>query len=194
MTQALRQLAQDFLSAILFFAIYALTGSLYAAAGVAIAVGVGQLLRLRLLGRPIAPMQWMSLALVIVLGGATVLLHTPRLMLVKPSIGHFAVAAIMLRRGWMAPYLPPIAQQHVPPAVIVAAGYAWAALLAALGAANLFFAIFADLTTWAWFVSFGAIGAKAVALLTQYLVFRAIVRQRIAAARALVPAVVMEAP
>jgi intracellular septation protein A len=194
MTQALRQLAQDFLSAILFFAIYLLTGSLYAGAGIAIAVGVGQLLRLRLLGRPIAPMQWMSLALVVVLGGATVLLHTPRLMLIKPSIAHFAVAAIMLRRGWMTPYLPPIVQQQVPPSVIVAAGYAWAALLAALGAANLFLAMFGDLTTWAWFASFGAIGAKGVALLAQYLVFRAIVRRQLVVARRLAPAAVMETP
>lgn len=194
MTQALRQLAQDFLSAILFFAVYFLTGSLYAGAAIAIAVGVGQLLRLRLLRRPIAPMQWMSLALVIVFGAATVLLNTPRLMLIKPSIGHFAVAAIMLRRGWMAPYLPPIVRQHVPPGVIVAAGYAWAALLAALGTANLYFAIFADLSTWAWFASFGAIGAKALALVAQYLVFRAIVRRRLFAARALAPAALMEAP
>jgi intracellular septation protein A len=40
MRQALRQLFEDFLSSILFFALYAVTSSLYLGAAVAIAVGI----------------------------------------------------------------------------------------------------------------------------------------------------------
>jgi len=64
----------------------------------------------------------------------------------------------------------------------VAAGYAWAALLAALGLANLFIALRFDIATWAWFISVGSVGATRTAFALQYGVFRAIVRQRIARA------------
>ena len=124
-------------------------------------------------------MQWMSLGLVVVLGGATMLTQSPRFMMVKPTIVHFGVAAVMLRRGWMLRYLPEIVLRNVPEPTIVAAGYAWAALLAALGFANLIIALGFDLITWAWFISVGAVGAKLIAFAPQYGVFRTIARQRI---------------
>src|SRR5271167_18102 len=159
MKQALWQLLNDFLSTILFVLVYALSGSLFAAAGVAVAAGLTQLARLRLMRRRIEPMQWMSLGLVVVLGGATLLMHSPRFMMLKPTIVHFAVAAVMLRRGWMIRYLPEVARRNVSEAIVVVAGYAWAGLLAALGLANLVIALDFDFATWAWFVSVGAIGA-----------------------------------
>ena len=180
MKQALGQLLSDFLSAILFLAVYLLSGNLFAAAGIAVAAGLAQLARLKLAGRRIEPMQWMSLGLVVVLGGATVLTQSPRFIMVKPSIIHFAVAAAMLRRGWMIRYLPEIVLRNVPEPTIVAAGYAWAALLTALGLTNLIIALHFDFVTWAWFISFGSVGAKLAAFVLQYGVFRAIVRQRIA--------------
>ena len=180
--QALPQLLSDFLSAILFLAVYAVSGSLFAAAGIAVAAGLVQLARLRLTRRRIEPMQWMSLGLVVVLGGATMLTQSPRFIMIKPSIVHFAVATVMLRRGWMLRYLPEIVVRNVPRPTIVAAGYAWAALLAALGLANLFIALRFDFATWAWFISVGSVGAKLTAFALQYGVFRAIVRQRIAQA------------
>jgi intracellular septation protein len=180
MKQALWQLLNDFLSAILFLLVYALSGSLFAAAGVATAAGVAQLVRLRLARRRVEPMQWISLGLVVVLGGATLLTQSPRFMMLKPTFVHFAIAAVMLRRGWMIRYLPEIARQKVPEAMVVAAGYAWAGLLAALGLANLVIALYCDFATWAWFISVGAGGAKVAAFALQYAVFRTIVRQRLA--------------
>ena len=73
MKQALRQLLSDFLSAILFLVVYAVSGSPFAAGGIAVAAGLGQLIRLKLTHRQIEPMQWMSLGLVVVLGSATML-------------------------------------------------------------------------------------------------------------------------
>jgi intracellular septation protein len=86
----------------------------------------------------------------------------------------------MLRRGWMLRYLPEIVRRRVPEPTIVGAGYAWAALLAALGLTNLIIALRFDFTTWAWFVSVGSVGAKLAAIALQYGVFRTIIRQRIA--------------
>jgi intracellular septation protein len=178
--QALGQLLSDFLSAILFLVVYALSGNLVAAAAIAVAAGVAQLVRLRLLRRRVEPMQWMSLGLVVVLGGATMLTQSPRFLMIKPTIVHFAVSGVMLRRGWMIRYLPEIVLRNVAESTIVATGYAWAGLLAAIGLANLIIALQFDFATWAWFISVGAIGAKLAAFALQYGVFRAIVRQRTA--------------
>jgi len=177
--QAFRQLLGDFLSAILFLVVYAVSGSLFAAAGIAVAAGLAQLAHLRLTRRRIEPMQWMSLGLVVVLGGATMLTQNPRFIMIKPTIVHFAVAAVMLRRGWMIRYMPQIVLRNVPEPTLVAAGYAWAALLAGLGLTNLFIALRFDFITWAWFISVGSVGAKLAAFALQYGVFLAIVRQRI---------------
>ena len=100
--------------------------------------------------------------------------------MVKPSLVHFGVAAGMFRRGWMVAYITPIARQNVPAAVIVAAGYAWAVLMAALGLTNAVIALDFDLTTWAWFILVGSVGAKLGAVALQYTVFRTIVRRRLA--------------
>jgi len=183
MKQALRPLAEDFLSAIVFFAIYALTGSLSIGVGLAVALGLMQIARRKLAAQPIEPMQMMSLALVIVLGGASLFFNTPRFIMVKPSVIQLSIAAIMLRRGWMVRYLPPIVVQYVPQRAIDAAGYAWAALLATLAVVNLIVATQFSVATWGVFVSFGSIGAKAAVFAAQYVVFRVIVTHRIAVER-----------
>ena len=76
MKQAFRQLLSDFLSAILFL-LYAVSGGLFAAARIAVIAGLVQLAWLSLTRRRIEPMQWMSLGLVVVLGGATMLTRAP---------------------------------------------------------------------------------------------------------------------
>jgi len=81
--QALQQLIGDFLSAILFLVIYAISGNLVAAAGIAVAAGLAQFARLNLIGRRIEPVQWMSLGLVVMLGGTTMLTQSPRFMMVS---------------------------------------------------------------------------------------------------------------
>jgi intracellular septation protein len=181
--QALQQLVQDFLSTIFFFALYAVTHNLYLGVGAGMAVGLAQLARRKLAGQRTEPMQWMSLGLVIVLGGATLLFHTPRFMMLKPTIAHLAIAAVMLRRGWMTRYLPPIAQQYLDQSVIDAAGYAWAALQVALAVANVVLALEVSFAVWGFCVSFGNIASTLTAFGLQYVVFRAIIIRRITAAR-----------
>ena len=194
MKQALGQLINDFLSAIFFFAVYSLTGSIVAGTTIAIAVGATQFIRLKLARRAIEPMQWMSLGLVLVLGAATLLTQSPRFMMLKPSFVHFDIAAVMLRRGWMTRYLPEIARENLPETAIIGAGYAWAGLMVALGATNLVIATQSDIRVWAWFISFGAIGAKLAALLLQYAVFRMIVTRKLRRTRAAIDSARLPAP
>jgi len=150
------------------------------ATGVAIAGAIGQVIYSRLKGKPLGYMTWASLALVIVLGGATLLTNDPRFVLAKPSIAHFAIGAIMLKRGWMMRYLPPIVVETIPQYVTIA-GYAWAALMFALGAGVIAVASTGDLKLWAFYVSVIAIGAKIAAFAIQYVAFRVLITGRLRA-------------
>ncbi len=175
----MRQLFEDLLATILFLVVYILSGDIFVATGIAIAAGVVQISYLKAKGRTIDMMQWGSLALVIVLGGATIATRDGRFIMIKPTIVHFAIAAIMLRRGWMGRYLPRIASDNLPEPVVVGAGYAWAALMVALGLTNLVIAWAFDEHVWVWFISVGAVGAKVVFALGQLLLFRYLVRRRL---------------
>jgi intracellular septation protein A len=183
MRTALQQLLSDFLSAIVFLALYLATGSVTLATSIAIAVGIAQFAFMKLTGRPIDAMQWLALGLVLVLGAATLITQDSRFIMVKPTVIHWAIGAVMLRHGWMTRYLPPIAHDNLPAGVMISAGYAWAALMLALGAINLVVALTMSFNAWAWFITFGAIGAKVVAFLAQYWIFRSIIRRALGAAR-----------
>jgi intracellular septation protein A len=184
MQTALYQLAEDFLSTIAFLIVYFVTGNLYVAVIVAIAVGIGQFVVLKRRGRTPDVMAWLSLGLVIALGGAALITNDSRFIMAKPSVAHFAVAAVMLRRGWMARYMPDVMKQNVPEAVLVGFGYAWAALMIALGLANLYVASRYSIEIWAWFISVFAVGAKVVVFLIQFLVLRILVRRKLRLAAA----------
>jgi hypothetical protein len=128
-------------------------------------------------------MTWASLGLVIVLGGATILTSDISFVLAKPAIAHFAVGVIMLKRGWMLRYMPPLVADTIPEYVTVA-GFAWAALMFALGAGTIAAAMTGDIKLWTIYVSVVALGAKVAAFAIQYVVFRLAVTSRIRAARA----------
>ena len=177
------RLGTDFLSAIVFLTLYLTTGNVVLATSVAIAGAVAQVVYSRVKGQRLNFMTYASLALVIVLGSATLLTNDPRFVLAKPSIAHFAIGAIMLKRGWMLRYLPPIVTETIPEYVTIA-GYAWAALMFALGAGTIAVASTGDLKLWALYVSVVLIGAKLTAFAVQYVAFRVVVTNRIRAARA----------
>jgi len=177
MKQALSHLLNDLLSAILFLIVYLTTANVTVAAAVAITVGLAQIAVQRFTGRRIWPMQWISLLVVIVLSAASIATQSPRFVMLKPSLGHFAIAAAMLKRGWMSRYLPEIAQRYLPDNAAVVTGYAWAGLMVLLGLANILIALYAPFAIWVWFISVGAIGAKVAAFVLQYAVFRAMIRR-----------------
>ena len=170
-------LATDFFSTIVFLALYLTTGNVVLATSVAIAGSVAQVIYSRVKGQPLGFMTYASLALVIVLGGATLLPSDPRFVLAKPAIAHFAIGTIMLKRGWMLRYVPAIVSETIPEYVTLA-GYAWAALMFALGAGTIAIALTGDMKLWAIYVSVVAVGAKIAAFAVQYVAFRMLVRSR----------------
>jgi len=183
MTSVFAKLATDFLSAIVFLAIYVATGNMVLATAVAIAGAVGQVIYARIRGQSLGFMTGASLALVILLGSMTLMTNDARFMLAKPAIAHFAIGAIMLKRGWMLRYVPPIVVEHAADYVTIA-GYAWAGLMFALGAGTIAVAMTGDLKLWALYVSVVAVGAKIAAFAVQYIAFRILIPGRVRAARA----------
>ena len=183
MKDVFAKLLTDFLSTIVFLALYLTSGSVVLATSVAIAGSVAQVVYSRIRGQPLSFMTYASLALVIVLGSVTLLTSDPRFVLAKPSIAHFAIGAIMLKRGWMLRYMPPIVTETIPEYVTIA-GYAWAALMFALGLGTIAVALTGDLRLWTIYVSVVAVGAKLAAFAVQYAAFRILITNRIRAARA----------
>jgi intracellular septation protein len=181
MKDVFARLGADFFSTILFIAIYLTTDNVLLATGVAIAGAIAQVIYSRVKGKELGYMTWASLALVIVLGSATLLTHDPRFVLAKPAIGHFAIGVIMLKRGWMLRYMPPIVTQTIPEYVTFA-GYAWAALCFALGAGTIGVAMTGDMKLWTFYVTVVLVGAKIAAFAIQYIAFRVLVGSRIRAA------------
>jgi intracellular septation protein len=174
------RLGTDFLSTLIFLALYLTSGNLMLATGVAIAGAVAQIIHARVRGQSLNFMAYASLALVIVLGGATLMTEDPRFVLAKPAIAHFAIGVIMLKRGWMLPYVPQVVAQTIPQYVTIA-GYAWAALMFALGLGTIAIAMTGDMRLWVIYVSVVAVGAKIIAFVVQYVLFRFLVTNRLRA-------------
>ncbi|MGT2440565.1 inner membrane-spanning protein YciB [Bradyrhizobium betae] len=184
MKDVFARLASDFLSAIIFLVIYLATDNVVLATSVAIAGAIAQVIYARVKGHQLSFMTYASLGLVVVLGAVTLLTNDPRFMLAKPAIAHFAIGIIMLKRGWMLRYMPPIVTETVPE-YVTAAGYVWAALMFVIGAGTIAVASTGDLKLWAFFISVVAGGAKILAFAVQYIVLRLVVTsRRRAAARA----------
>lgn len=89
----------DLLPIILFFVAYKVT-DIYVATGVAIAASVAQIAWLMMRRRPIEPMQWLSLGIIVVFGGLTLFLRDESFIKWKPTIlyGAFALALIGAQR------------------------------------------------------------------------------------------------
>ena len=180
-------LAADLFSTLLFVALYALTHSVYVATALAIAGGVGQIAWLRLRGAAIDAMQWVSLGLVVVFGGASLMTHDARFIMLKPTLIYAAIGAVMLRPGWMIRYQPPLALRWSGD-VANAFGYVWAGLMFVTGALNLVLVAQGDPKLWAWFIGVVPLASKLALFAVQYLTTRFVVRSRMRASVALAAA------
>ena len=95
-------LIEDFAGTILFLAIYQLTHEMMWAAAAGIALSVGQVGWRLSTGRGVDALQWVSLGLVLVTAGASLVTHDPRFVMLKPSVIYLIVGGVMLKRGWMS--------------------------------------------------------------------------------------------
>jgi intracellular septation protein A len=178
---AARPLLNDFLSTIFFVVLIAAGVEVRIATACAIGFGVVHLAVLKALRRPVAALQWASLGLVLVFGAASLLTQDPRYLMAKPTLVYLAIAAVMLKRGWMLRYMPPIARAHGE-ALMVAFGYVWAGLMALTAVANLVVAVWFT-RDWPLFMAVVPTASKIALFAVQYLTVRQVVRRRIMAER-----------
>jgi len=180
---ALRPLASDFLPTIAFAILVATHASVPVATVGALGVALAQMLVQRaLLKRPIPLLQWASIGLVLVFGAIGFATDDARFLMVKPSIVYLAVGAVMLKRGWMLRYLPPVASGHAD-GLMIGWGYAWAGLMFASAAANLVVAWTLP-ALWPAYLAVVPLASKLMMFAVQYASIRLIVRRKILAARA----------
>ena len=175
-------IAADLFSTLFFVGVYAATHSVYWATGLGIATGVLQVAYLTLRRAPVDAMQWGSLGLVVVFGGAALLTRDPRFVMLKPSLIYVALGVMMARRGWMVRYIPPIARGWSEDVTTVF-GYLWSAMMFATAALNLALVYQGDPQAWAWFIGVFPIASKIGLFAVQYLTTRLIVRNRMRGAQ-----------
>jgi intracellular septation protein A len=167
----------DLLSTLLFVGLFALTGSVLIATVLAVVAGFSHVLYLRVKGRSVELIEWVSLGLVAVLGGASLLTHDPRFVMLKPTFIYIGVGCAMTKRGWMLRYLPPQAEGLVDD-VTTRFGYAWSGMMFLTAALNLAVVARADAGVWALFIAVFPPASKVVLFLGQYFTTRAAVIAR----------------
>jgi intracellular septation protein A len=178
---AIRPLVWDFFPTIVFAALTAMHLDVRLAIAAAVGAGVIQLIIVKITGREIGLLQWAGLGLAVVFGGVSFITGDPRFVMAKPTLIYFAVAVVMLKRGWMLRYMPEDARKHGA-SLMIGWGYAWAGLMALTGVANAIVAVWFT-KEWAGFIAIVPLVSKFLMFGVQYASVRHIVRDRIIAER-----------
>jgi intracellular septation protein len=160
----------DFFPIALFFAAYKIW-DIYVATGVAIAATVAQIAWLRYSTGKVEPMQWVSLGIIIVFGGATILAHDETFIKWKPTVlywlmgGALAGGLLVFRKNLLKSLMG--AQLELPEPAWRAMNWSWIGFFAVMGVLNLWVAFNFDTDTWVNFKLFGGLGLMAVFVIAQ---------------------------
>jgi intracellular septation protein len=153
------QLLADYFPLILFFLAFKWQGIMVATA-VAIAASIAQIAWFKRKGT-VSAVHWISLAIIVVFGGATLILQDEVFIKWKPTVLYGAFCATLLvgklafRRDLIAYLLKDIV---LPPAVWTRVTWAWAGFFAAMALLNWYVAFHYATETWVNFKVWGGIG------------------------------------
>ena len=162
----------DFFPIILFFAAFKLWG-IYVATGVAIVATIVQIGWLRYSTGKVEPMQWMSLGVIVLFGGATIVAQNDTFIKWKPTVlywlmgGALLVGQLFFRKNLLRSLMG--AQMTLPDAAWRVMNWSWIAFFAVMGVINLWVAFNFDTDTWVNFKLFGGLGLMAVFVVAQAL-------------------------
>ena len=160
----------DFFPIILFFVAFKVWG-IYAATGVAIVATIAQIAYLRIKTGKIEPMQWVSLGVIVLFGGATLLAQSETFIKWKPTVlywlmgGALLVGQLFFKKNFIKSLMG--AQMELPDSVWRTVNWAWAGFFATMGVLNLWVAYNFDTDTWVNFKLFGGMGLMLVFILAQ---------------------------
>ena len=151
----------DFFPILLFFVAFKVWG-VFVATGVAIVATFAQIAYLRHKTGKVEPMQWLSLGIIVVFGGATLLFHNEAFIKWKPTVLYWAMGGALLGSYWiMGKNLIQklmSAQVSLPQPVWNTLNYSWAIFFIVMGFINIWVAYQFDLDTWVTFKMFGGMG------------------------------------
>jgi intracellular septation protein len=160
----------DLFPVILFFIAFKLA-DIYVATAAAIAATFAQVGWLKLRGRKVDTMLWASLAIIVVFGGATLLLQDETFIKWKPTILYWLFAAVLAGGELVFRHNPIRAllgeQLQLPDHAWRTLNRSWAGFFAFMGAANLFVAYNFSTDAWVNFKLFGGIGLMLLFVLAQ---------------------------
>ncbi len=164
------KLLSDLLPLLLFFAAYQ-QYDIYVATQVLIGATVLQLAVMKLCGRPIERMHWITLILVAGFGALTLAFRDPRFIMWKPTLVNWLFAAALLfseyfmARGLLRRMFDKIGTFH--PAVLRRLNLAWVLFLFGEGLLNLYVAYNFPESVWVNFKLFGLTGLSLLFILGQ---------------------------
>jgi len=160
----------DLFPVILFFAAYKLA-DIYVATAVAIAATAAQIGWVWLRQRKVDNMLWVSLALIVVFGGTTLLMRDEVFIKWKPTVLYWLFAAVLLiaRQFFDRNLIRAMMAQQIrlPEPLWERLNIAWIVFFALMGVLNLFVAFNFDTDVWVNFKLFGAMGLMLLFILAQ---------------------------
>ena len=160
----------DFFPILLFFVAFKVWG-IYAATAVAIVATVIQIAYLRFKNGKVEPMQWISLIIIVLFGGATLIAQDENFIKWKPTVlywlmgGALMIGNVLFKKNFLKRIMG--AQLQLPDAVWNTLNWAWAAFFAVMGVLNLYIAYNYDTDTWVTFKMFGGMGLMLVFVIGQ---------------------------
>lgn len=160
----------DFFPIILFFVAFKVWG-IYTATAVAIVATIAQIAYLRIKTGKIEPMQWMSLGVIVLFGGATLLAHDDNFIKWKPTVlywlmgGALLIGQLVFKKNLLRSVMG--AQLQLPDAIWLKLNWAWTAFFAVMGALNIWIAYNFDTDTWVNFKLFGGMGLMVAFVIAQ---------------------------
>ena len=158
----------DLLPVLAFFVAFQLAG-IYVATAVAIATTFVQVAWLKLRGKRVDAMLWASLVIIVVFGGATLVLQDETFIKWKPTVLYWMLggAALMFRRNLIRAMLSE--QVRLPDPVWSRLNWSWVGFFVFMGGLNLYVAYNYSTDLWVNFKLFGGMGLMLVFVVVQAL-------------------------
>lgn len=162
------QILADYFPLILFFLAFKWQGIMVATA-VAIVASVCQIAWFKWKGK-VSVVHWLSFGIIVVFGGATLLLQDEVFIKWKPTVLYGAFCAVLaggklfFGKDLLAYVLKDLV---LPPAVWTRVTWSWIAFFAAMGLLNWYVAFHFSTDTWVNFKLFGGIGLMVLFVLAQ---------------------------
>lgn len=166
------KLLTDFLPIILFFVAYKMA-DIYTATVVAIIATAAQIAWLRYKTGRVEAMQWLSLGLIVVFGGATLLAQNEDFIKWKPTVlyalmgGALLAGQIIWKKNLMQKLLG--SQIQMPEHAWRVLNFSWAGFFVLMAVLNIWVAYTFDTDAWVNFKMFGGLGLMVVFVIIQAL-------------------------